>query len=95
MIAGRPGVIVGALVAAAISFGALAMGLSPLRWLGWALPISSFVASAIWLALVVIAFKRFGKGGAWALLGAPLALASPLLFFSLGLLCDWGRGPCM
>jgi hypothetical protein len=95
MTARRPGAIAGAFAAAAVSFGVLVMSFSPLAALGWVLPISSFVASAAWLVLAVIAVRRYGRRGAWTLLAAPFALISPLLFLGLGVWCDWGRNACM
>lgn len=93
---GRTIVFGGAFAAAAMSFGAGVMASSPLvRWLGWVLPVASFIASVVWLVFAVIAFIRYRWLGAWTLLGAPFALVSPLVFLLIGMACDWGRGPCI
>ena len=85
-----------AFTAAATSFGAGAMAFSPLLYrLGWALPVMFSTAAVVWLVFVVIAFRRYSWLGAWALLGAPFALVSPLGFLLLERACDWGRGPCI
>lgn len=86
----------GNFAAAAVSFGAGMMMFSPfIDRLGWALPPVFYTATVVWLVLVVIAFRRYRWLGAWTLLGAPFALIFPLAFLLLGIVCDWGRGPCI
>ncbi len=93
---GRRIIFGGSFAAAATSLGAGLLSSSPLIvWLGWTLPVVFLTASAIWLAFVVLAVKRYRWLGAWTLLGAPFALVSPAVFLLFGYMCDWGHGPCI
>ena len=55
----------------------------------------SFAVSGLWLVSVVVALIRFRWSGAWTLLGAPLALVSPLLMGFPWVICDGGRNVCI
>jgi len=94
---GKPLVFGGAFTAAAISFGAGVMALSPpfITALGWALPTLFFGASGVWLFFTVIAIRRYRWLGALTLLGVPFAAISPLAALLIAIACDWGRGPCI
>ncbi len=46
----------------------------------------SFCGSGIWILLVVLALRSYGKRGLWLLIGMPIALYVPVIFalFALG-----------
>ena len=70
----------------------------------WSVPLVAapgftfvFVSAALavpWYALLIVSIRRYGKGGLWVLLGAPLVLFWPTLFILLWYACEHGAD-CM
>jgi hypothetical protein len=52
--------------------------------------ITSFVASFLWLIVLIYAFKGYGHAAMWLLAEAPFALYWPSVILLIGLACRFG-----